>query len=86
MILNDMHHMSQVFDQDHWPKIIPTLSEEETKDETNARLIQDIDQVMIDFRNNVGDEKSTIIKQIAEKVKLPTIQQLSVELLHLDTT
>ncbi len=73
IILNDMHHMSQVFDDDQWPKIIPTLSEEEANDETNARLVKEIDQVMADFRENVAQEKSHIIKQIVNKVRTSCI-------------
>ncbi len=58
--------MSQVFD--HWPKIIPPLSEEETKEETNAKLIQEIEQVLAGFHTNVALEISKIIKQIIDKV------------------
>ncbi len=66
ILLNNLHEMSQVFD--HWPKIIPPLSEEETKEKINAKLIQEIEQVMASFHRNVALEISKIIKRIVEKV------------------
>ena len=64
--LNDMYHMSIVFDQ--WPDIIPHLTEEETKDKTNAEHIEDINSVMNTFRSTVAIQLSRIIKKIADKV------------------
>ncbi len=64
--LNDMYHMSIVFNE--WPDIIPHLTEEETKDKTNAQHIEDINSVMNVFHSTVAIELSRIIKNIADKV------------------
>ncbi len=61
-----MYHMSIVFDE--WPDIIPHLTEEETKDKTNAQHIEDINGVMNAFHSTVAIELSRIIKNIADKV------------------
>ncbi len=61
-----MYHMSIVFDE--WTDIIPHLTEEETKDKTNAEHIEDINGVMNAFHSTVAIELARIIKNIADKV------------------
>ncbi|XP_064406620.1 protein unc-13 homolog D-like [Halichondria panicea] len=77
--LNDMYHMSIVFNE--WPDIIPHLTEEETKDKTNAQHIEDINSVMNVFHSTVAIELSRIIKNIADKVR-PEIERNLQELLN----